>query len=212
MVDTGAATAAAERSKTWWLLSGLLLEQPSAPSLRALLAALSAATPKTPALVDLQRATQAALAAPQALVDLQVEYTRLLRGIDRSHEVTEPYESLAREGQLCGATTEAVAAAYRAAGFADIAPEAGPPDHAGTELRFLALLGFEEMKAWQAGDTSAAEAWQARQARFIDEHVAQWLPAHCGRLRDAASTAFYRAVATIVADACTAERDALAAP
>lgn len=204
--------AAAERSKTWWLMSGLLLDQPSEQSLRVLQAALAAAEGSAAELACLRQATLAALESPEALVDLQVEYTKLLRGIDRSRGPIEPYESLAREGRLFGATTEAVAAAYREAGFDEIDPEAGPPDHAGSELRFLALLCFEEMKAWSAGDEAAAGAWQARQARFIGDHVAQWLPAHCQRLHEAAATGFYGAVATIVAEACTRNGAALAAP
>lgn len=199
-------TTAAERSKTYWLLAGLLLDQPSAASLGELCTALDATVELSPVLKTLRAALDAPLASSQALTDLQVEFTRLLRGVAGRHGPLEPYESLAREGRLFGETTEAVMAAYQEAGFADISPAAGPPDHAATELRFLSLLCFKEMLAWQGQDTAAAGAWRTHLTRFVDEHIAQWLPAHCGRLHDAATTDFYRAVSTLVAETCLADQ------
>lgn len=201
--------AAAERSKTYWLLASLLLDQPSAAALKDLRAALDAAADGSPTLQTLRAALDAPLASPQAMTALQVEFTRLLRGVDGRRGPIEPVESLAREGRLFGESTEAALAAYQEAGFADIAPEAGPPDHAATELRFLSLLCFREMQAWQAQDTEAAAAWRARLARFVDAHIAPWLPAHCRSLHDAATTDFYRAVATVVAETCQADRSTI---
>ena len=66
----------------------------------------------------------------------------------------------------------------------------------------LALLGYREMQAYQQGDAGAAGQWLARQRRFLDDHVLNWVPAHCERLGGLARTSFYSALFALLRRAC----------
>jgi putative dimethyl sulfoxide reductase chaperone len=198
---------AAARSRSYWLLSRLFLEQPDMDLLRELAAVLAAAGEQErggPA-DALEASALAALNSQHALTELQVEYTRLLGGASRTSGAPQPYESVAREGRLFGASAEAVAAAYVAAGHQDLVSVTGPPDHVGTELRFLALLCYEEMQAWVAHDQAPAVALLERELSFLEEHVLPWVPALCDAIQTVAAHPFYRAAARLTADACTSD-------
>jgi len=209
------AESAARRSRTYWLLSRLVLEKPGAALLAELDATLpapaEAAAEDDEALADevgrLGIAVRAALGDPGALEALAVDHTRLFAGIDKGSGTQAPFESVVLESRLMGDATLAVEMAYDAAGFAAPAPEAGPPDHIGAELRFLALACHQEMEAWQAGDRAAAAACVGREQRFLDEHLLAWVPQHCERLAQAAQTPFYRAAASLIGRACVVDRE-----
>lgn len=206
---------AARRSQTYWLLSRLFLEQPAQPMLDELAPALRMASSVEGAgaaeVSALRGAVDTARASSHGITDLQVEFTRLLRGVGKSSGAPEPYESMVREGRLFGDATEAVAAAYLEAGYQDLVPDAGPPDHVGTELRFMSVLCFREMEAWAAGDEEGARNWIEREQRFLDEHLLRWVPQHCQRIAELTTHAFYLAVATLAAAACKQDRDDVAA-
>lgn len=204
MSATIRAELAAQRSQTYWLLSRLFLELPNAALLEALDRALRSAHSGADACesAPLAASIDAALSSPQALTDLQVEFTRLMRGVAKSSSVPEPYESMVREGRLFGDVTEAVAAAYLDAGYQDIVPDAGPPDHVGTELRFMSQLCFREMQAWAQGCSGEAQDWARRQQRFMDHHLLRWVPGHCEQIARSAHETFYATVASMAADAC----------
>jgi TorA maturation chaperone TorD len=87
------------------------------------------------------------------------------------------------------------------------APEAGPADHLGAELRFLALLCHRESEAWQAENRAVAREWIERERAFLDDHVLQWVPEHCQRLVGLAQSAYHRAMFTLIARACVSDRD-----
>lgn len=84
-----------------------------------------------------------------------------------------------------------VEVAYAAAGFAPSTPAQLPPDHMVVEMWFVSRLCEAECEA--AGTAEAADA-RAAAARFLNEHLACWLP----RLEHAADrhgrTRFYGAV------------------
>ena len=206
---------AARRSQTYWLLSRLFLEQPAQPMLDELAPALRlAGSGKGAGAVEvagLSGAVDTALASSQGITDLQVEFTRLLRGVGKASGAPEPYESMALEGRLYGDATEAVAAAYVEAGYRDLAPDAGPPDHVGTELRFMSVLCFREMQAWAADDEEGAGGWLEREQRFMDDHLLRWVPQHCERIAELTTHAFYLALATLAAAAFTQDRQDVAA-
>lgn len=200
---------AAQRSQTYWLLSRLMWEQPSQQLLQELAASLSTSSDAT--IEPLRAAVSRGLESPADLLDLQVEFTRLLRGVGRHAGACEPYESMAREGKLFGDSTAAVAAAYLEAGYQDIIPDAGPPDHIATELRFMSILCYREMQSWQQGDEQGARAWLGRQRRFVADHLQRWLPSHCQSLVEATTHPFYESMAAIVADACRRDSEQLQA-
>ena len=209
------AEAAARRSQTYWLLARLVLEKPSAALLAELnstliLTAEPAARGDEPLADEVGRlavAVHAALADPKAPGALSVDHTRLFAGISKGRGAAAPFESVALESRLMGDATFAVEAAYHDAGFEAPAPEAGPPDHLGTELRFLALACHQEMEAWQAGDTAAAAGWVERERSFLDEHLLAWVPRYCERLVQIAETPFYRAAASLIGQACLVDRE-----
>ena len=213
-MDLQRATAA-RRSQTYWLLSRLFIEQPEPPMLEELALALKVGHGEEPAVANglrlLQEAVNAALASARALTDLQVEYTRLLSGTSKASGAPEPYESMSVEGRLFGECTEAVSAAYVGAGHPDPASEAGPPDHIGTELRFMSILCYHEMEAWREGNESEAGEWLERELDFLDAHVMRWVPAFCDRLAELTTHSFYLAVARLTAAACRQDRDEVTA-
>jgi TorA maturation chaperone TorD len=208
------AESAARRSQTYWLLARLVLERPDA----ALLAELDSTLPlpaeasaKDEPLADevcqLGVVVRAALGDPKALEALEVDYTRLFGGLAKRYSAPAPFESVALESRLMGDSTLAVQAAYREAGFDPPAPESGPPDHMGAELRFLSLACHQEMAAWHAGDRATAACWVERERRFLDEHLLAWVPRHCECLGQVAETPFYCAVVSLIGRACLVDRE-----
>ncbi len=217
MKQEALAQAAARRSRMYWLLARLVLERPGA----ALLAELDFALPVAADTSDedepladevgrLGAAVRAALGKPKELEALEVDYTRLFGGVAKGHNLPAPFESVALESRLMGDTTVAVEAAYREAGFDAPVPEAGPPDHLGAELRFLALACHQEMEAWHASDRATAATWVERERSFLDEHLLAWVPRHCERLAQEAETMFYRAAAALIGRACLVDREDVA--
>jgi len=133
------------------------------------------------------------------------------RGIRRQprHRVdgAPPIESVAREGRLLGDATAAVSAAYAEAGFPEPLPEAGPPDHLATELRFLALCCHEEAAAWGRTDEREALEWLERERAFLDTHLLAWAPAYCAAAAKRAAESYYAALARLVGQACALDRE-----
>lgn len=212
------AESAARRSRTYWLLARLVLERPGAALLAELGSTLpppvEADAPEEPLADEVGRlgaAIRAALGDPGALEALEVDYTRLFAGLSERYGPPAPFESVALESRVMGDSTFEVEAAYREAGFDPPVPEAGPPDHLGAELRFLSLACYREMEARQAGDRAAAAAWVERERRFLDEHLLAWVPAHCERLAQTAETPLYRAVASLIGQACRMDREEVTA-
>jgi len=212
------AESAARRSRNYWLLARLVLEKPSAALLTELdstlpLPAEAAPNDDEPLADEVERlgvAVRAALADPGAVEALNVDHTRLFAGISKGNGISAPFESVVLESRMMSDATLAVEVAYHEAGFEAPAPEAGPPDHLGAELRFLALSCHQEMEAWQTGDRATAAAWVERERRFLDEHLLAWVPQHCKRLAQAAQTPFYRAAASLIGRACLVDREDVA--
>ena len=203
---------AARRAGSYFLFSRLLHEPPSAASLRELadtLASIQAEDTLDGDLAELHRVADASAENTQRVTDLAVEFTRILGGFSE-RSGAPPIESVAREGRLLGDTTAAVSIAYAEAGFPEPLPEAGPPDHLATELRFLALCCHEEAQAWRRADAPAAIAWLERERSFLDEHVLSWAPAYCASLATRSTASYYTALARLIAEGCTVDREDLA--
>jgi TorA maturation chaperone TorD len=210
------AAIAARRSSTWWLLSRLVTEAPLAPWLDELDSVLASVdpdptTPLGPESAALLAALRAARVEPEGLTALAVDRTRLLAGVFQNDELPAPYETVALGDAMNTGRVLDVIDAYADAGFDNLAPELGPPDYLGTELRFMALLCYREMEARRGEDAGMAPAWLRRQQRFMDEHLLAWVPAHCERLAAQARTPFYGSVATLLARACRIDRNDIAA-
>ncbi len=206
------AGLAEARSKTWWLLGRFYLERPGVGFLEELRLALGGPSRGGVADTDTDmEVLRDALAGDLAGLSerLLQEYTRLFRGIQDQLGPPPPFESLYRGQALMGDLTLAVMQRYEAAGFAAVEPDAGPQDHLGAELRFLALLCFREAEAWRMGDGEAAYLRIAQQRAFLDEHLLAWLPDYAGRIARESREPFYAAAARLTLDHAEAVRSAL---
>lgn len=187
------SAAAQDRSQAYWLLSRLFLQVPDVAHLRELQAWLASAGGQGP-LEELAHAVDDALDAPEAAA---VEFTRRLVAIDKNSGDSLPYESFVREGTVPGDVTAQVAYWMDDAGFADVAPDAPSPDHIGAELRFMALLCFEESQAWAEGMQEEAGQLLARQSHFLHHHLGAWAPEYCQALEARAEHGYMKALARL---------------
>lgn len=199
MHESDLVASAEDRSRFFWWLAEWFLNPPS----RDMLASL-AATGEEAAPVDAMDEAWLALARsvpdPESasLDELGVEFTRLMSGIQEGSGPPPPFESVWREDRLIGESTVAVIEAYGRAGFADIAPEAGPQDHIAVELKFLALLALREMEAWRGGDTAGAEKRLAQQREFLDRHLSAWAPRWADTITRQAGEPLFAALAGLL--------------
>ena len=190
------AGAAAARSQAYWLLSRLLLEPPDEPFIRELGEFFSAAAggpaPELAAAARDLAASARGLAERPLDAEIAVDFTRLVAGLF-PHEGLPPVESAVREGRVLGESAAAVAVSYAEAGFPEPLAEAGPPDHAATGLRFMALCCHAEAQAWNARDVRSGSQWLVRERAFLADHLAAWLPGFCEAAARRAVTPLYSA-------------------
>ncbi len=177
MTQIDYAASAEDRSRFFWWLAEWFLATPGRDALASL--AMPAETdPPSDAMDSAWRAL--ANAAPDletdSLDELGSEFTRLFSGVQESLGPPPPFESVWREDRLIGESTAQVIAAYAQAGFAEIAPEAGPQDHISAELKFIALLALREAEAWQAEDMAGAHQRLLQQRDFLNQHLTIWAP------------------------------------
>lgn len=200
------ASIAASRSQTYWLLSEPYLESPAEVFLQGLRKRLDVLTREAgDALPPEWRALVKGLDADTAQA-LAVEHTRLFGGLRSGEGLAPPYESVHRESQLLGDTTLAVVRAYADSGFGTIFPSAGPQDHIGVELRFIALAAHEEMQAWLSKGRDAAIAALERQQAFLESHLLMWAPAYGRALASQARTPLYAALGVLTETVLTDDR------
>lgn len=132
---------------------------------------------------------------PVEIVDdgLDVEYVRLFAS-GMSGALSPPTESYYRVPAKGGGIAEFVAdlqREYLAMGIASVGLEEAP-DHISTELDVMAYLCDIEANASAEGQTGLAEDALAREGRFLDQHLAAWIPAFRTRVHDADPVPFYR--------------------
>ena len=116
-----------------------------------------------------------------------------------------PYESVYRDerevgdgrvqGLLMGPSTLAVKQLYREAGAAVSEDFKDLPDHVGLELACMEFLCETEAGAWEQEHLDDAQRMRGLQKRLLHEHLLQWVPALCGRIRENALGPFYRGIA-----------------
>ena len=135
-----------------------------------------------------------------------------------------PYEAVYRDereigetrvqGLLMGASTLAVKQLYREAGAAISEDFKDLPDHVGLELACMEFLCGAEARAWDQEDLGEVRRVRDLQRRLVHEHLRQWVPALCERIRERAAGPFYRGIARLMeaylvqeAEALTSSRD-----
>lgn len=131
-----------------------------------------------------------------------------------------PYEAVYRDervvvgdeiarGLLMGPSTLAVKALYREAGVEVAGDLLELPDHVGLELGCMGGLCDAEARALANGDGQAAQRARSLQRRLMDEHLLQWAPSLCARVRENAPGAFYRGIAVLTEAFLRHEREEL---
>ena len=194
------AQQAGRRSQGYWLLSCLFLDPPDATSLTELRDSLRESRAAGADGIDLAfllEMVDGALATPD---EAAVAFTRDLCLGDTARDGVLPFESHVREGKLPGDATEQVLAMMAEAGYEEVAPQAASPDHLGAELRFMALLCHAEHEAWLAGDDGNAIASLRMQKRFLQSHLALWVPGYCTALAGRTKNGYVRAIAQLTAN------------
>jgi len=133
---------------------------------------------------------------------LAIEHTRLFAGLHRDEGPPPPYESLYRGDNLMGDIISlAVMDSYQQAGYGTIEADAGPQDHIAAELRFMAMLFYAEIEALNQDDLKTAATIQQQQDHFLNEHLLQWVPEYCLRIKKETTEIFYAGVAMMTKEA-----------
>ncbi len=160
-----------------------------------------ASLPALPAF--LQACAPGCAPAAEALLSAMPQDTEAQQALQVAHAAlfVGPFELLAPpygsvyldEGQrVMGDSTLAVGAQYAAVGLSEQQAGQGPPDHIATELEFMYYLAFQQV-------TREDPDHLYRQAAFLTEHLALWVPPFTARIREAAQSAFYTALAELTA-------------
>ncbi len=201
------ADVAEHRSSTWWLLSQLVIEQPSEPWLNELETVLQTVDSDATQPLGLEAAAllvalQSARQQADGLTILAVDRTNLLAGVMNKGVLAAPFESASLGLDSNGDQVTDTAQFYLEAGMVDFCAELGPPDYLGTQLRFMSVLAYQEMLAHKNADDVLASHWLDMQQRFLEIHLLNWMPAHCDQMAKLAKTDYYRAVANLLKAAC----------
>ncbi|MEO5365817.1 MAG: molecular chaperone TorD family protein [Magnetococcus sp. WYHC-3] len=214
MMSASPGEQALLRGQSAWFLSRFFLERPVSPWLEDMAAGVSAAMASCPEAPDpdFLQMSQVLSRQDREMVALRLgkAFTRLFRGLQEGYGPPPPHESLYRGGRFMDDTTVAVRQFIADAGFSNLCPEAGPQDHMGTELRFLALVSFRESQARDAGLTGEAARMAAMQMEFLDRHLLAWLPEYARRVLPACDEPLYAAAIRLTLSFAQETREELA--
>lgn len=136
----------------------------------------------------------------ELIEDLAVEYARLFLGPGKH---ISPHESVHHErddgdwGQLWGADTVAVKKFIETSGLEYHSDYKGLPDHIGVELEFMGEVIKREAGAWKNNDPEGALYCIKIEKKFIEEHLAGWVPVFCDKVIVQAESSFYREIAKL---------------
>jgi len=132
-----------------------------------------------------------------------------------------PYEAVYRDereigetrvqGLLMGASTLAVKQLYREAGAAVSEDFKDLPDHVGLELACMEFLCRGEAQAWDQENLDEVRRLRDFQRRLLQEHLLQWVPTLCRRIRESATGPLYRGIASLTEAYLADEAETLAA-
>lgn len=137
--------------------------------------------------------------------ELLVDFSQLFVG---PYELkAPPYGSvyLDKGRKVMGDSTMEVMEMYREAGLAISDDFKELPDHIAAELEFMYYLIFKEIEALENSDIAGAIAFINRQKLFLDRFLKRWIQPFCNKMREGASSEFYRALADC---ACAFIKDA----
>ena len=139
---------------------------------------------------------------------LHVDYVRLFAS-GMSGALSPPTESYYRVPAKGGGIAEFVAdlqREYRAMGIVSVGLSEAP-DHIATELEVMAYLCDQEANAWAANQLALAGDLLGLQSRFLQSHLATWVPLFRDRVHDASPTSFYLDLVNAVHSFVVHDRD-----
>lgn len=132
---------------------------------------------------------------------------------------TCPFESYHRAGEmapgkplsgpLLAGAAAAVRQVYRSWRLRPEAETEEVPDHAATELRFMAMLIAMERQQRAAGDHDALHRALRAQAEFLDAHIMAWVPTWTAIVQARAHLPFYRSLLQLLARFLEVDRGTL---
>jgi TorA maturation chaperone TorD len=136
----------------------------------------------------------------ELLEDLAVEYARLFIGPGKHispHESVHHKRDDSQWGQLWGPSTAEVKKIIESTGLSYQFEYTGLPDHISVELEFMQQVLQREEQAWEAEDKEMAHLCLANEKKFIEEHLACWIPIFCEKVIKEADLSFYREMARL---------------
>jgi TorA maturation chaperone TorD len=151
----------------------------------------------------------------ELLDDLAVEYTRLFLGPGKHispHESVHHKKEGTQSGQLWGESTAEVKKIIESSGLEYKIEYTGLPDHISVELEFMQQVILREEQAWKDDDKETALLCQENGKKFVDGHLARWVPNFCEKVIDAAESPFYREMAQLTRSFIEFEKQELARP
>ena len=151
----------------------------------------------------------------ELLEDLAVEYTRLFLGPGKHispHESVHHKKENTQSGQLWGESTAEVKKIIESSGLEYKTEYTGLPDHISVELEFMQQVILREEQAWKDDDKETALLCQENGKKFVDGHLARWVPNFCEKVIDAAESPFYREMAQLTRSFIEFEKQELARP
>jgi TorA maturation chaperone TorD len=136
----------------------------------------------------------------ELLDDLAVEYAGLFLGPGghiSPHESVHHQRSGGQNGLLWGESTAEVKRFIESTGLSYDPEYKGLPDHISVELEFMQQLTLREEQAWRDEDEDGALDCLRTEKKFIEEHLARWVPAFCDKVIKEAELPFYREMAAL---------------
>jgi TorA maturation chaperone TorD len=136
----------------------------------------------------------------ELLEDLAVEYARLFLGPGKHispHESVHHQGDDAQWGQLWGQSTVEVKKFIEFSGLHYKSEYTGLPDHISVELEFMQQVTLREEQAWAEEDKDTALSCLKNEKKFIEEHLARWIPSFCEKVIQEAELPFYHEVAAL---------------
>ena len=114
-----------------------------------------------------------------------------------------------RPGPILGYTAVQVQRAYLDWGLPPDLNTDELPDHAGVELRFMALMAAAERLSRNSTEKCCAAAILRAEADFLNGHILQWFPQWLECVYQRARWPFYKSVATVLRDFLETEKTTL---
>lgn len=147
--------------------------------------------------------------------ELAVEHARLFV-VPSTHTCPFEFYHLAggRVAQDAGfgpllASSAAVQQIYRSWGLRPEMETDEVPDHAATELHFMAMLVALERHVRAAGDDGSLAVILRAQADFLDEHILAWFPAWMPTVQARARLPYYRSLIDVLSRFLEVDRNTL---